>query len=87
MDSYNIASALFEMAASQPDTLAIALPAAPGKPLPESGPIPYHKISFQELAYETNCISRGLLASGFNPGDRVVLMVPPRLEFFSNNLT
>ena len=77
MNGYNLASALYKMAALQPDTLAIALPAAPGKPLPESGPVPYHKISFKELAYETNCISRGLLASGFKPGDRVVLMVPP----------
>lgn len=83
MDTYNLASAIFEMAKSQPDTLAIALPAAPGKPLPKEGPIPYHKISFKELAYETNCISRGLLASGFNRGDRVVLMVPPGIEFFT----
>ncbi|MDB4286023.1 fatty acid CoA ligase family protein [bacterium] len=83
MNANNIATALFEIAASQPDTLAIALPAEPGKPLPKSGPVPYHKISFKELANETNCISRGLLASGFKPGERVVLMVPPSVEFFS----
>ena len=83
MKDYNLATALFDMAASQPDALALALPAQPGKPLPANGPIPYHKISFKELANETNYISRGLLASGFNQGDRVVLMVPPSLEFFT----
>lgn len=83
METFNIVSAIFEMAASQPDTLAIALPAAPGNPLPKSGPIPYHEISFKKLASETDCISRGLLATGFKPGDRVVLMVPPGLEFFT----
>ena len=83
MDAYNLASALYEMADSKPDMLAIALPARPGKPLPKTGPVPYRKISFKELAKETNLISRGLLASGFEPGDRVVLMVPPSLEFFT----
>lgn len=83
MESFNIVSALFEMAASQPDTLAIALPAAPGKPLPKSGPIPYHEISFKKLASEANHISQSLLAFGFKSGDRVVLMVPPGLEFFT----
>lgn len=82
MDNYNIVAALFEKAASQPDTLAIAIPTEPGKPLPD-GPIPYREISFRELAYETNAISQGLLKSGFQPGDRVVLMVPPGLEFFT----
>ncbi|WP_020539106.1 fatty acid CoA ligase family protein [Lewinella cohaerens] len=83
MIDYNITSALFKMAASQPDALAIALPAAPGKPLPKDGAVSYHKISFKELANQTNCLSRGLLAAGFESGDRVVLMVPPSIEFFT----
>lgn len=83
MDAYNLASALFKMAASQPDTLAIAIPVAPGKPLPKRGPIPYKKISYKAFAEETNRISCGLLASGFKPGDRVVLMVPPGFEFLT----
>lgn len=83
MESHNIVSALFKMAESQPDTLAIALPEAPGKPLPGNGPVPYRNISFKELAHETNLIATGLLASGFERGDRVVLMVPPGLEFFT----
>lgn len=83
MKTYNIASTLYEMAAASPDKLAIAMPAAPGKPLPKNGPIPYHHISFKELADDTNCLSLGLLASGFQAGDRVVLMVPPSVAFFS----
>ncbi len=83
MESHNIVSALFRMADSQPDTLAIALPEAPGKPLPKEGPVPYRNISFRELAQETNLIATGLLASGFQRGDRVVLMVPSGLEFFT----
>jgi acyl-CoA synthetase (AMP-forming)/AMP-acid ligase II len=71
------------MAELQPDTLAFAIPAAPGRPLPKSGRIPYHLISFKEFARETNNISRGLLASGFEAGDRVVLMVPPGLDLFA----
>lgn len=83
METFNIVTALYEIAAAHPDKLAIAMPAKPGKALPKSGPIPYRKISFKELAYETNCLSRSLLTSGFQAGDRVVLMVPPGIEFFS----
>jgi len=83
MDSYNIVSDLLEMAASRPDQLAIALPAAPGKRLPRKGPIPYHEFSFKELAAETECISRGLSEYGFKRGDRVVVMVSPSLELFT----
>ncbi len=79
----NLAYALYEIAASQPGRMALALPAKPGKPLPKSGPIPYRNISFKSLADETNCIAQGLLAYGFKPGDRVVLMVPPSLDFFT----
>jgi len=83
MAHYNLAYSLFDLAGSQPDTFALAIPAKPGKTLPKSGSISYVKTSFKELATETNNISRGLLASGFQPGDRVVLMVPPSLEFFT----
>lgn len=83
MEPFNITAALYEMAERQPDALAIALPAAPGKPIPESGPIPYRMVSFKELAEETNRLATGLRASGFKPGDRVVLMVPPGLDFFT----
>lgn len=82
MESLNLVTALYRMAASQPDALAIAIPAAPGKPLPATGPVPYHRISYAQMALEVNSIARGLLASGFKQGDRVVLMVPPGFDFF-----
>ncbi|MCB0642399.1 MAG: AMP-binding protein [Phaeodactylibacter sp.] len=83
MSAYNLATALHEMAASKPDALAIALPKAKGKPLPAEGPIPYREITFKELSEQTHALARGLIASGFQQGDRVVLMVPPSLEFFT----
>ncbi|MEP7279696.1 MAG: fatty acid CoA ligase family protein [Bacteroidota bacterium] len=83
MTSYNLAYALYEMAAKQPDKMAIALPSAPGKPIPKKGSILYRIISFKSLANDTNCISQGLLAFGFKRGDRVILMVQPGLEFFT----
>lgn len=83
MTSYNLAYALYELAAKQPDKMAIALPSEPGKPLPQKGSIPYRIISFKSMANDTNCISQGLLSFGFKPGDRVILMVPPSLEFFT----
>lgn len=83
MATCNLAYALYELAATQPDKMALALPKEPGKPLPEKGPIPYRLINFKSLAEETNFISQGLLSYGFKPGDRVVLMVPPGLDFFA----
>ena len=83
MQSFNLANSLFDLANSQPDTMALALPAKPGKPVPGNGPIPYRIISFKSLADETKSISQGLLSYGFKPGNRVVLMVPPGLDFFA----
>lgn len=80
METYNIASALIEMANSYPDTLAIAIPKK--NSLDKNGITHYTRISFKELAVETACTARGLLASGFERGDRVVMMVPPGFDFF-----
>ena len=73
------------MAKTQPDTLAIALPVNPGAALPKRGAIPYHTINYKELAHEINCLSVGLLDSGFKSGDLVVIMVPPGIEFIALN--
>lgn len=83
MATRNIVSDVFDMAAKQPDTVAIAWPAAPGKPLPATGPVPYHSITYRELVRETNRTAAALLAAGFQPGDRVVSMVPPSIDFFT----
>ena len=80
MKSFNIASALIEMADSRPNALAIALPEK--NSLDKNGITRYQKLTFKELAFETACVARGLLAAGFERGDRVVMMVPPGFDFF-----
>ncbi len=83
MEPCNITSMLFEMAASRPQALAMAFPARPGKSLPPRGPIPYNEVNFATLARETLRIARGLVAEGYKPGDRVVLLAPPGLPLFT----
>lgn len=78
--SFNIASAVPEMAEFQPDALAIAFPVKHS--LDKNGITRYRKLSFKALAFETTCVGRGLLAAGFERGDRVVMMVPPGFDFF-----
>jgi len=80
MNYYNIAAALLEMAQSRPDAMAIAFPEK--NSLDKNGITRYQKLSFKELAFETACVGRGLLAAGFERGDRVVMMVPPGFDFF-----
>jgi len=80
MKPFNIASALIEMAESQPDALAIAFPEK--NSIDKNGITRYQKLTFRELAFETACVARGLLAAGFERGDRVVIMVPPGFDFF-----
>lgn len=79
METYNIASSFFEMAKSQPDALAIAIPEKKG--FDKNGFADYKKVSFKELAFEIECVAKGLLAAGFDKGDRVVMMVPPGFDF------
>jgi len=81
MEKYNIAAAVIEMARSQPDALAIAIPEK--NSLDKKGITQYKKISFKELAIEIECVTKGLLAAGFEKGDRVVMMVPPGFDFFT----
>jgi acyl-CoA synthetase (AMP-forming)/AMP-acid ligase II len=80
MENFNIASALIEKARTQPDVLAIAFPIR--NSIDKNGITRYQEISFKELAHETSCMARGLLASGFQKGDKVLMMVPPGFDFF-----
>jgi len=80
MEDNNIARNVIKMAESQPDILAIAIPKK--KSLDKNGITHYKKFTFKELAFEIGCVGKGLLGSGFEKGDRVVVMVPPGFDFF-----
>lgn len=80
METYNITAAVSEMARSKPDALAIAIPEK--NSLDKNRITQYKKVSFKELAVEIECMAKGLLAAGYERGDRVVMMVPPGFDFF-----
>ncbi|MEC7640620.1 MAG: fatty acid CoA ligase family protein, partial [Nitrospinota bacterium] len=70
---FNIAGRLEEVAAAIPEAPAIILPRG-------SDP---QRISFRELHRRSNRLASGLLQSGVSRGHRVLLMVPPGVEFIS----
>lgn len=75
----NIASHLADIAARQPDALAVAVQQGREK----SGAYRYTMLSASELDRESNRIARELLRIGIVPGTRCVLMVTPGVEFFT----
>lgn len=77
---FNIASALIDWAEIKPEALAIAIPKK--NSIDKNGITAYRKITFKELTFEVASVAKGLLAAGFEQGDRVVVLVPPGLDFF-----
>ncbi len=80
MQSFNIAAAVIDMARLRPDAIALAMPA--NSRTDKNGLPRYTEVSFGNLAAEIRSVAAGLLASGFQRGDKVVMMVPPGLDFF-----
>ncbi len=74
----NIASALSEMAAQQPDALAIAAPPAKG-----ASPDKYVRWTYRELNDASDRIARGLPKVGIRRQTRTAVMVKPGLELFA----
>jgi acyl-CoA synthetase (AMP-forming)/AMP-acid ligase II len=70
----NIAAALPEMAARQPDTMAIAWPDGRGG---------FSQRSFRELDEDSSRLAAALTAYGIGRGMRTVVMVPPSLDLFA----
>lgn len=48
-----------------------------------TGRVNYSQLTFQQLDQQATCIARGLIRLGIAPGERLVLMVPPSLEFIA----
>ena len=78
MERVNIASALSDMAARQPDALAIAAPPSKG-----ASPDTYLRWTYRELNDAADRIARGLPEFGIGRGTRTAVMVTPGLELFA----
>ncbi len=78
-DNPNIASALSEVAESQPEEVAIYYP----KGRAPDGTWRYETMTYSELDEESSNIAAGLHEIGIEAGSRAVLMVEPSIEFFA----
>lgn len=75
----NIAAALTEMAARQPDTPAIFFPHSTDR----RGRVAYTHYTYRQLDHESDVLACGLTHLGVGRGVRTALMVTPSLEFFA----
>ena len=78
-ESVNVGNRLSSMAAQVPDQIAVAVPIGSRQQQPRR----YRTMTFRELDIDSNRLAHGMLATGIPPGSRLVLMVPPGLDFFS----
>jgi len=74
----NIAAYLPAMADRHPHRQAVVYPEGEDS----EGRVAYTHLTFEQLNRESDRIAGGLLAHGFKPGMRTVLMVKPSLAFF-----
>ncbi len=75
----NVGLRLSDTARLNPDGVAVAMPRgrdAAGKRI-------YETLTFRELDDDTNLLADGLASMGVRPGMRLVLMVPPSIDFIS----
>ncbi len=75
----NIADRLRSSAAAVPNQRAVVFPA--GRDW--QGRVSYTHLTFQQLDREADQIARGLIEMGVRPGNRLILMVRPSLEFIA----
>ena len=75
----NVAHRLSHTARQNPHGIAIAMPRGrePG------GKRIYQSVTFKQLDDDTNLLADGLALMGVRPGMRLVLMVPPSIDFIS----
>ena len=75
----NIAERLRQTAISRPDQPGVIVPARPNRFWSSTA----RQISFVQLDRESDLVAAGLVARGIGPGKRMVLMVPPGIEFLT----
>lgn len=75
----NIADRLATSAQLVPHQRAVVCPAGHDR----EGRVTYSQLTFSQLDEEVTHIARGLIELGVRPGMRLVLMVPPSLEFIA----
>ncbi|MGF1510978.1 MAG: fatty acid CoA ligase family protein [Myxococcota bacterium] len=71
-NDFNIADRLTEVAADRGSAWALADASHPDG----------RRLSFQELEEEVDKVALGFIASGFEPGDRVLMFLKPSFDFF-----
>src|SRR5512145_1967744 len=75
----NVGLRLSETARQNPGGVAVAMPRgrdAAGKRI-------YDSLTFRQLDDDSNLLADGLASMGVRPGMRLVLMVPPSIDFIS----
>ncbi|MFV1964906.1 MAG: fatty acid CoA ligase family protein [Pirellulaceae bacterium] len=75
----NVGLRLADTARRDPDGVAVVEPAGRDR----AGKGQYRHVSFRELDEDSSRIAAGLLACGVKPGSRLVLLVPPGIDFVS----
>lgn len=75
----NIADRLTTSAQLTPSQRAVVFPSGADS----AGRTTYSQLTFEQLDEEATRIARGLISLGVQPGMRLVLMVPPSLEFIA----
>jgi acyl-CoA synthetase (AMP-forming)/AMP-acid ligase II len=78
-DIVNVGLRLCETARTNPDGMAIAMP----RVRDTSGKRQYQTLTFRELDDDSNLLADGLASMGVRTGTRLVLMVPPSIDFIS----
>src|SRR5262245_52273120 len=75
----NVGLRLSTTAVQNPDGIAIAMP----RGRDSSGKRIYDKLTFKQLDDDSNLLADGLMSMGVRPGTRLILMVPPSIDFIS----
>ena len=73
----NVADHLSNIALKNPDAVAVAAPGSGDV----AGKNSYSTCTFAELEQDASALARGLMELGIRPGTRLVLLVPPGIQF------